>query len=369
MHEQGPRIVIDVGPVRDQPAGVGLYVALLTRELMRDASLPLGLIGVRPDARALGELDHGLPHRPFSTPSYHSWMQLRAERDARALDAGLIHFTNAAAPLAGRVPYVLTVHDLSLARMPLTHPAARWGIIPVNLVAVARARTVIVPSHWTARELEHIGVAGRRIVVIPHAPALGATAAQGSIVERLHLQPQRYVLYFGTLEPRKNIARLVGAFERVSIERPWLRLVLAGAPGWRFSGIAKRIASSPARERIVLPGYVDDAGLATLIAGSAAVAYVSLYEGFGMPVLDAMALGAAVVTSRTTAMPEAAGGAALLIDPTDEADIARGLAAAIERRDELVALGHKRASARTWADVAAEHTEVYRHALRAIAAA
>jgi len=369
VHEQGPRIVIDVGPVRDQPAGVGLYVALLTRELMRDASLPLGLIGVRPDARALGELDPGLPRRPFSTPSYHSWMQLRAERDARALDAGLIHFTNAAAPLTGRVPYVLTVHDLSLARMPLTHPAARWGIIPVNLVAVARARTVIVPSHWTARELEHIGVAGRRIVVIPHAPALGATAAQGSIVERLHLQPQRYVLYFGTLEPRKNIARLVGAFERVSIERPWLRLVLAGAPGWRFSGIAKRIASSPARERIVLPGYVDDAGLATLIAGSAAVAYVSLYEGFGMPVLDAMALGAAVVTSRTTAMPEAAGGAALLVDPTDEADIARGLAAAIERRDELVALGHKRASARTWADVAAEHTEVYRHALRAIAAA
>jgi glycosyltransferase involved in cell wall biosynthesis len=357
-------VILDVGPVRAQPAGVGLYVALLARELMRDPSISLGLIGVRPEARALGELSAATPQRPFSTPSYHSWMQLKAEADAHALGARLIHFTNAAAPLSGRIPYVLTVHDLSLARMPMTHPVARWGIIPVNLVAVARARTVIVPSHWTASELERIGVDGRRIVVIAHAPALGAAEAHSSILARLRLQPGRYILYFGTLEPRKNIYRLVAAFERINVERPWLRLVLAGAPGWRFSGIQKRIAASPARERIILPGYVDDADLAALIADSGAVAYVSLYEGFGMPVLDAMALGAAVVTSRTTAMPEAAGGAALLVDPRDEGDIARGLATALERRAELIGPGQARAGMRTWAEVAAEHARVYRHALK-----
>ena len=279
---------------------------------------------------------------------------------------GLIHFTNAAAPLIGRIPYVLTVHDLSLARMPLTHPMARWGIVPINLAAVARARTVIVPSRWTARELQRIGVDQRRMAVIGHAPALAAAVAPSPILEQLNVSPGAYLLYFGTLEPRKNIARLVGAFERVSVANPQLRLVLAGAPGWHYSGIERRIASSPARDRIVVTGYLDDQDLAALIVDSAAVAYVSLYEGFGMPVLDAMALGAPVVTSRATAMPEAAGGAALLVDPRDEASIARGLEAAIAHRAELRALGLARAGARSWTAVAHEHVDVYRHALRAL---
>jgi alpha-1,3-rhamnosyl/mannosyltransferase len=113
----------------------------------------------------------------------------------------------------------------------------------------------------------------------------------------------------------------------------------------------------------VVTGYVPDTALATLITESALVAYVSLYEGFGMPVLDAMALGAPVVASRTTAMPQAAGGAAVLVDPRDEADIARGMAAALGDRDRLAARGRERAARRTWSDVAAEHVDVYRHAL------
>ncbi|HEY5520668.1 MAG TPA: glycosyltransferase [Candidatus Limnocylindrales bacterium] len=166
MVEQNGKLVLDVAPVRAEPAGVGLYVALLARELERHSPFPLGLIGVRDEARALVSLDARLPRRPFSKRTYHAWMQLAAERDARALGARLIHFTNAAAPLICRLPYVVTVHDLSVMRKPTTHPVARWGIIPVNLAAVARARTVIVPSQWTARELARIGVDQRRVVVI-----------------------------------------------------------------------------------------------------------------------------------------------------------------------------------------------------------
>ncbi len=323
---------MDVAPVRAQPAGVGLYVARLTGELVKRADLSLGLIGVRPEASSLPAIDPNIPQRAFSTPSYHAWMQLAAERDAHRLNARLIHFTNAAAPILGRIPYVLTVHDLSIGREPLTHPIRRWPIVPVNLLALPRARTVIVPSRWTARELRRIGVDAGRIVVIPHAPAFPAATDGGAVARRLGLAAGGYVLYFGTLEPRKNIVRLVGAFERVAGEMPDLRLVLAGSRGWRFAGLEERIAASPMRERIVMPGYVDDADLAALIASSAAVAYVSIYEGFGMPVVDAMALGAAVVTSRTSSMPEAAGGAAVLVDPRDEADIARGIAAALARR-------------------------------------
>jgi glycosyltransferase involved in cell wall biosynthesis len=190
-----------------------------------------------------------------------------------------------------------------------------------------------------------------------------AQSAGEDILGRLGVTPGSYVLYFGTLEPRKNIARLVGAFERVARDRPQLQLVLAGARGWRYGGIDRRIRESPTADRIHVTGYVPDLGLATLITNSAVVAYVSLYEGFGMPVLDAMALGAPVVTSRTTAMPQAAGGAAVLVDPRDEADIARGIVAALAERDELRQRGRTRAARRTWADVAREHADIYRHTL------
>jgi glycosyltransferase involved in cell wall biosynthesis len=261
------------------------------------------------------------------------------------------------------VPYVLTVHDVSVMRMPLAHPVARWGIVPVNLAAMARAVTIIVPSRFTARELTRIGISERRTVVIPHAPALDAATEESPFIERLGVQSGRYVLYFGTLEPRKNIVRLVAAFERIAAAHPDLKLVLAGSPGWRYGPIAARIAASSVRDRIVLPGYVDDEDLARLVSNSAVVAYVSLYEGFGMPVLDAMALGAAVVTSRSTAMPEAAGGAAMLVDARDVTDIARGLAAALDERPELARRGVTRAAGWSWSDVAAAHLDVYRHAL------
>jgi glycosyltransferase involved in cell wall biosynthesis len=293
-------------------------------------------------------------------------MQLAAELDAVAVGARLVHYTNAAAPLAARLPYVLTVHDLSVARMPWTHPLARWPIVPINLVAMARARAVIVPSRFTARELGRIGVSQRRVVVIPHAAAIDqAAAAPGTaVLARLGLEARRYILYFGTVEPRKNIERLVGAFERLAAVEPDLKLVLAGARGWRSDGIDRRIADSPARSLISLTGYLPDDELGELIRESGAVAYVSLYEGFGMPVLDAMAIGAAVVTSRTTAMPDAAGGAAVLVDPRDETDIANGIVRALAQHDDLVQRGRERAGRRTWADVAGQHRDVYRHALR-----
>ena len=367
MNAEKAKVALDVAPVRAQPAGVGLYAALLARELARSGTLDLALIGVRPEAGLASTLND-IPTRPFSRRTYHAWMQLAAERDAASLGVGLVHFTNAAAPVVRRLPYILTVHDLSVARMPLTHPVTRWPIVPLNLVAMARARTVIVPSRFTARELGRIGVSERRTVVIPHAPVIDPSLAQesGTALSQLGLMPGRYVLYFGTLEPRKNIIRLVGAFERVFVDEPDLQLVLAGARGWRSGGLDRRIAVSPARERIVVTGYVEQSALAELIRDSGALAYVSLYEGFGMPVLDAMAVGAAVVASRTTAVLEAAGGAAVLVDPHDEADIARGIARALAQHDELVQRGRERAQQRSWADVAAQHVDVYRHVLRGL---
>ena len=365
MTNADPMLALDLGPLRGQPAGVGLYVARLAGGLAQLMPERMALIGVRPDAATLDIPAVAVASQPFRTPTYHAWIQLAADRDARSTSAQLVHYTNAAAPLLSRLPYVVTVHDLSVARLPRSHPWTRWSILPLNMVAIARARAIIVPSRWTARELRHIGVDGRRIVVIPHAPTMApAVGSAAALLARIGLRADQYVVYVGTLEPRKNIERLVEAFERVARQRPELMLVLAGAPGWHYAAIARRIARSAVRERIILTGYLAADDIAALVAASTVMAYVSLYEGFGMPVLDALALGAAVVTSDRTAMPEAAGSAAVLVDPTDTGAIARGLDEAITRRTELRQWVRDRPPRRTWTDVAREHLDVYRRAHR-----
>jgi alpha-1,3-rhamnosyl/mannosyltransferase len=369
VEQQIPRIALDVAPILANPAGVGLYAALLARGLV-NAEADVRLIGLRDEAGFPG----GTPSAPalaFTGPTYHVWIQAGADRDARSLGSNLVHYTNAAGPVVSRLPYVVTVHDLSVLRMPETHPVRRWPVVLFNVAAIARARLIIVPSAFTARELGRLGVDRRRVAVVPHAPTLGASDAGGasgaeSADETLAtwgLDRGGYLLYVGTLEPRKNVARLVEAFERIAPDRPGLKLVLAGAPGWHYGPIGRRIAASTQRERIVLTGYAEPETLAPLIANSAAVAYVSLYEGFGMPVLDSMALGTPVVTSNRTATVEAAGGAATLVDPYDVADIARGLAAVLDSPDEFRARALARAGTRDWTDVAREHLDAYRFAL------
>ena len=360
------RVAIDVGPVRSQPAGVGTYVASLAHELARLDGIDVALLGRRPGA----DLDESLAGRPTTElrPGHHHyWLQLHADADARNLGADLVHYTNAAAPLAVRKPFVLTVHDLSVMRMPETHPISRWLTVPVTLAAIARAAAIIVPSRWTARELGRIGVNSDRIRVIEHAatvdPAAPDPGDRANVLVQLGLAAREYVLYLGTLEPRKNLVRLVGAFEEVARDAPRLKLVLVGAPGWRYGPIGERISKSLVRNRIITPGYLSRAELAQLLGACAAFCYPSLYEGFGISVLDAMAAGAPVVTSRTTSLPEAAGGAAVLVDPRDERAIADGLRQAIAERDVLVAAGRRRVSGRTWADVAREHRDVYLWAL------
>jgi glycosyltransferase involved in cell wall biosynthesis len=210
-----------------------------------------------------------------------------------------------------------------------------------------------------------LGVDERRVIVIPHAPVLPSVEMPptSTALTGLDLHAGSYLLFVGTLEPRKNIERLVAAFELVAAERPGLKLVLAGAPGWHYSRIERRIEESALRDRIVLTGYATPEDLSSLVAESAAVTYVSLYEGFGMPVLDAMALGAPVVTSDRTATVEAAGGAAALVDPFDVADIARGISRVLASPAEFRARSLARAGERTWLDVAREHVDAYRFAL------
>jgi alpha-1,3-rhamnosyl/mannosyltransferase len=324
------RVGIDVSPLRLTRAGTARYLRGLLPEL--EARLDVVRLAFGGGGRATAAVRDAV------------WYPLGLGRAARRAGVGLLHCPSFRGPLRTRLPLVVTVHDLAVFR----HPEAfnRWsrtyGRIAVPPVLRA-ARRVIAVSEFTRRELrELLGVPDDRIRVVPNGVG-------GDFTPEGPASPGDYVLAVGTLEPRKNLARLLDAVRRADVE---LRIV--GARGW--GGV--EVAGNGVRWL----GEVPDARLAELYRGAACLAYPSLYEGFGIPVLEAMACGTPVVTSVGGATEEVAGGAAVLVDPLDPDSIAAGLEEAASRRAELVPLGLERARAFTWADATAATVDVYREA-------
>ncbi|MGZ4302980.1 MAG: glycosyltransferase family 4 protein [Gaiellaceae bacterium] len=323
------RVAIDVSPLVQTRAGTARYLESLMHELRARDDVAL-------TPRAFGRGD-----RASTLARDAVWYPFLLGRDDTA---DVLHCPTYRGPTRARVPLVVTVHDLAVFR----HPEAfnRWTraysprVVPRVLAAAQR---VIAVSEFTRQELiELLRVPDEKIRVVPNAVGDEFTnvgeAAEGD-----------YVLAVGTLEPRKNLARLVEAVQRTKRE---LRVV--GARGW--GGV--EVGGNGVRWL----GEVSDKELARLYRGAACVAYPSLYEGFGIPVLEAMACGAPVVTARGTAMEEVADGAAVLVDARDPAEIAAGIERAATDRDELVVRGLERASQFRWDAVAAATVQVYREA-------
>lgn len=249
---------------------------------------------------------------------------------------------------------VVTVHDLGFRYFPAAHPG--WPRLYLNLstaYSVRRARRILADSQATAADVTRFyGTPADKLrVVYPgvEPPPVGDVQAVRS---KYHL-PERYFLFVGTLQPRKNIARIVQAYARWRLAHPGddTGLVLAGGQGWLYdpawvSGV----------EGVVLTGYVDEADKGALYAGALALVFPSLYEGFGFPVIEAMYCGAPVVCSTTSSLPELAAGAALLVDPLDVDAIAAAMGRLSDDallRDDLRTRGRAQARRFTWEDAAA----------------
>jgi glycosyltransferase involved in cell wall biosynthesis len=322
-------VAFDVTPLRQTRAGTARHIRGLLRAF-----------GERDDVR-IHERAFGGASRFWNVPRDAVWYPFVS---GRTRSADVLHCPTYRGPVTTRIPLVVTVHDLALFR----HPEAFnvWSRVygPRVIPRVLRAATrIIAVSEFTKRELvDVLRVDEAKIRVIPNAIEATFTregpAADGE-----------YVLAVGTVEPRKNLARIADAVQRTGME---LRII--GARGWgdvRWNGNGVRWL-----------GDVDDSELARQYRGAQCVAYASLYEGFGIPVLEAMACGAPVVTSRATATAEIAEDAAVLVDPNDADDIAEGIRRAIAQRSELVARGLERARAFNWSDVAEATVAVYREA-------
>jgi glycosyltransferase involved in cell wall biosynthesis len=343
-------------------------VRQLAGALVELASDRVAYIGVRPDGpfASLAGLE-SIRSTRLDDGRYLPWLLRHADADARVVAAEIVHYPIALAPIRASVPYVVTIHDLSTLRDPLHHPPLRVARLALIALSAHRARAVITPSRAAARDVVRaFGVPARRVIAVHHAPVRqlvpGERPGDREILARYGVAPGSYLFATGGSDARKNPVRLARALGRLGPEHGDLGLIIAGPNGWRHARIRAAIEATPAADRIRMAGYLPDEELEALLRNAAAFVYASLHEGFGLPILDAMRAGVPVVTSRVSSMPEVAGRAAVLVDPRDEADIARGIAAALGSREALVRAGAERVRSRTWLDVADETLEVYRWA-------
>lgn len=362
------RIAYDAGPLLGSVTGVGHYTAtLLDRLLALDADLHFNLYALAwksdtsriPRGERISLRYKRLPARLAVT----AW-ELAGRPDGERLfgQADVVHGTNFWVPPLRRKNGVVTIHDLTFWLYPELCTAQiqryRW-IVPR---VIKRCALVITPCETIRRQVaDELRFPAERIVVTPEGVRgafVGATF-DPALAGRLRVRGD-YVLFAGTQEPRKNLDRLLRAFATVEED---LQLVIAGPPGWGsvdLPGVARHLGVD---RRVLFTGYLTDRELSSLMAGARAFVFPSLYEGFGLPPLEAMAAGIPVVAARAGSLPEVLGEAPFWCDPLDVASIADAIRRACsdeEARAAAVSSGRRQASMYDWRETARKTLQTYR---------
>ncbi len=371
------RLSLDVSAVPARPAGAGRYTVELARALGAGAGASVVTVSRRADhARWPVPGTANRAAAPHARPLRLGWEQVGLPRLLRRLGPDVHHGPHYTMPARAPVPVVVTVHDCTFFDHPEWHERSKVLVFRRAIrLAARRAAAIVCVSATTAARLDTICEVAGRIFVAPHgvdldrfSPGEPSPGADDRSLRALGLDPRwPYVCFVGTLEPRKGVGTLVGAFDRLAADRPELRLVLAGQPGWG-DDVARALAAARRRDRVVRTGYVPDDAVPALLRRAGAVAYPALEEGYGLPALEALACGAPLVTTAGTAMAEMAGAAAVLVEPSRPDDLAEAIASLLDGSPEAGArrrLGLELAGRRTWSASAEAHLEAYRWAARA----
>jgi len=363
------RLAYDATALLGPRTGVGVFTAEVLTRLAGRADLEIVAYGVTWRGRAA--LRDQVPAtvevggRPMAArPLRACW----ARSDHPPIEwwtgrVDVVHGPNFVVPPARRAATVMTVHDLTCVRYPELCTADTLQYPGLIRRAVERGATIHAVSQFVADEvIATFAVEPARVVVIPNGVVLPDPAHRAG--HDTGLPPGgRYVLALGTVEPRKDLPLLVEAFDLRADEDPELRLVIAGPDGWGADALARTVAASPHRSRIVRTGWVDDGRRAALLRDASVYAYPSRYEGFGLPPLEAMASGTPVVATMVGALPEVLGDAALLVAPRDAAALAAALGRVLDDdaiAAALVERGHRRVARYSWDVTADRLVDLYR---------
>ena len=350
-----------------QWSGVGQYTAqllaaLIARGDQRRYALLAGrrLNGHVPPG-TLGQIGPLLPNRS-------AWMQIVLPRILARLRPAVCHFTNSIAPLFSPCPYVVTLHDMSLFLYAHTHPTKSLlvarSIIPS---AAHRAQAIITVSHSARRDIIAVlKVPPEKVHVVyeaarPEYQVMPDTVVIEGVRRKYDLHAP-FVLYVGTIEPRKNLGRLIQAFAQMRRRGRREHLLLVGQLGWKYGAMLRQIEALGLTDSVRLLGYVPDADLPALYNMARVFIFPSLYEGFGLPVVESMACGTPVITSNRSSLAEVGGNASLLVDPTRPEDMTDGLLRVLtdaDLHDHLRAAGLARAAQFSWTRAADETTRIY----------
>ena len=367
------RIVFDGMLLRGRFSGVEVCICELARGLARfgrhrhSVYVPPTFPGGVPESPRFAVRRSRLPtqYRPVRI----FWQQCLLPSAASREEAAVIHSPGYIAPLAARTPVVLTVYDLIALRHPEWCTAANRLHFRIMLPpSVRKAARVIVPSDATRRELVGVlGCAESKIRVV--RPGIREEFApirdqgQRETVKRRYGLPAAYILFVGNLEPKKNIGGLVRAFHALKTGgRAEQKLVIAGRLGWKYREIFEAVRRCGLEGEVLFPGFIRAGDLACLYSMADVFVFPSLYEGFGLPPLEAMACGTPVIVSDRGALPEAAGDAALRVDPADAARLAgamREVLGTAGLRDDLIRKGIERSREFSWRQAAEETERVY----------
>lgn len=370
------RVSLDASAVPDHPTGAGRYVLELASRLSRAADVELTLFCRRGDgprwerAGAEAVIDQVPPARPVRL----AWEQVELPRFLGKLAIDVHHGPHYTMPVRAEQAKVVTIHDMTFFDHPEWHERAKVLYFRRAIrLAGSRADALVTPSAAAAERIRAILSPAGELRLISHgvdqerfhplAPGdREAAELDEAARQRMGLR-QPYVSFVGTLEPRKDVPNLVRAFDSVADEVPGLTLVLAGAPGWGAEAIEAAIASIRHRNRVHRLGYISEDDKVALMRGAATIAYPSREEGFGLPVLEAFACGAPLVTTSGSAMEEIVDGAALMVRPGDTAELAAALFETVKGGVDVEGrrrLGLELAGRYTWDASAAAHLQLFR---------
>jgi glycosyltransferase involved in cell wall biosynthesis len=300
------------------------------------------------------------------------WEQLMQPIALHRREVDLLHAMAFVGPLVTPCPFVVTIYDLSFLHCPdAFRPWNRWYLSTFTALSVRRARRVIVISKSTKRDVvDMLSVPPDRVdVVYCGVDEIFHPLPAAEVANFRHERalPDRFILFLGTLEPRKNVQKLIRAYSRWRKVEPGIpKLVVAGGKGWYYDRIFDEVESLGLTGEVIFPGYVMQEDLPWWYSAADLFVYPSRFEGFGMPVLEAMACGTPVVTTNVAALPEVAGDAALLVDPDDETQLVEVMRQALRDealRQEMRAKGLAQAAGFTWARTARQTADTYDRAL------